>query len=224
MSKEELVAFLNDMVDALTWKRFSLLGLLGILTIVLLMVFENRTSLFNKIVDTTPIEEIGAPWVVSQETKDELTALVKLPLIDGVFLTEVNLKKNNRITKFWHVSDSDFRQEVTNIVTNILPQAFFDSDSNNNEQMLAVLGNQFLCTPSEKTIFIRFFPNIKQQYPTICRLAVPPFTGEFAGMVTVLLSRQPTQSEIDSLKIEITRVSVEMYLRDIQKRHNRTKR
>ncbi len=221
MSKEELVAFLNDMVDALTWKRFALLTLLGLVTIGLLMVFENRTSLFNRVIDPTPVEELAIPWEVSQQSKDELTALTKLPIIDGVLLTEVNLKKNRRITKFWHVNNPDFRLEATRIMSTLLPQAFFDTDRKNNEQMLAVLSNQFVCTPSKDTVFIRFFPAIDKTYPYICRLAVPPFTGEFAGLVTVLLKRSPAQSEIDSLKIEITRVSVEMYLRDIQHRGKR---
>lgn len=218
MSKEELVAFLNDMVDALTWKRFVLLTLLGLTTVGLLMVFESRTTIFNRVLDTTPVEELQAPWEVSAQTKAEMTALTKLPLIDGVLLTEVNLKKNRRIVKFWHVNDTDFRQEATTIASSLLPQAFFDTDKKNNEQMLAVLSNQFVCTSATDTIYTRFFPNIEKKYPVICRLAVPPFAGEFAGLVTVFLTRKPTPSEVDSLKIEITRVSVEMYLRDIQNR------
>lgn len=218
MSKEEIVAFLNDMVDALTWKRFALLTLLGLTTVGLLMVFESRTTIFNRVIDTTPVEEIAVPWEVSAQTKAEMTALTKLALIDGVLLTEVNLKKNRRIVKFWHVNDLDFRAEATTIAASLLPQAFFDTDRKNNEQMLAVLSNQFVCTPSVDTIYTRFFPNIEKKYPVICRLAVPPFAGEFAGLVTVFLKRKPTESEVDSLKIEITRVSVEMYLRDIQNR------
>lgn len=218
MSKEELIAFLNDMVDALTWKRVALLSLLGLVTVTLLMIFESRNTIFTKIIDTTPVEQLAVPWEVSSETKNQMTALTKLPLIDGVLLTEVNLKKNRRITKFWHVNNQDMRQEAAQVAISTLPQAFFDTDKKNNEQMLAVLSNQFVCTPSEDTTFIRFFPDIHKTYPYVCRLAVPPFTGEFAGLITVVLKRKPTQSEVDSLKIEITRVSIEMYLRDIQNR------
>lgn len=215
-NQEDLVAFLNDIIDALTWKRFALVGLLGMVTLSLLMIFESRNTIFNKIISSTPVEEISVPWEVSQETKTELIALTKMPIITGVLLTEVNLKKNRRITKFWHVNDPEFRQEASVVAATLLPQAFFDTDKKNNEQMLGVLSNQFVCTPSRDTVLFRFFPSIDKKYPYVCRLAVPPFAGEFAGMVTVLLTRKPTPSEVDSLKIEITRVSVEMYLRDIQ--------
>ena len=218
MSKEEIVAFLNDMIDALTWKRAGLLLLFGLLTILMLMLFENRTTIFNKLVDPVPVESLVVPWEVSAASKKELTDLTKHPLVGGVMLTEVDLKKNRRITKFWHVNDPSFRAEANQIISTLLPQAFFDTDSKNNEQMLAVLNNQFTCTPAEDTVFVRFFPDIQKRLPTVCRLAVPPFSGHFAGMVTILLTKQPSQADVDSLKIEITRVSVEMYLRDIQNR------
>lgn len=218
MSKEEVVTFLSDMIDALNWKRAGLLLLFAALTVLLLMLFENRTTIFNRLVDPIPIERLAIPWEVSEQSKEEMKALTRLPLVGGVLLTEVDLKKNRRITKFWYVTDTNFREEATRIASTLLPQAFFDTDSRNNEQMLEVLNNQFVCSPVEETVFVRFFPNIKKTYPTICRLAVPPFSGHFAGLVTIFLNRTPTASEVDSLKIEITRVSVEMYLRDVKKR------
>lgn len=216
MSKEEVVVFLNDMIDALTWKRAGLLLLLGIITILLLMLFENRTTIFNRVISPVPVEQITAPWQVSEHSKRELTNLTRLPIVGGVLLTEVDLKKNRRIIKFWHVTDSSFRQEVVQIIAGMLPQAFFDSDHRNNEQMLSVLNNQLSCSPIEETVFARFFSNAMERYPVVCRLAVPPFSGHFAGLITIFLIKQPTPAEIDALKIEITRVSVEMYLRDIQ--------
>ena len=218
MSKEEIIAFLNDMIDALTWKRFILLTLMGVVTVGLLMVFENRVSILNRLVNTAPIEELATPWEVSQTTKDELTALTKLELIAGVVLTEVNLKKNRTNTKFWYVNSPELRTKVQEVLKTLLPQALFNTDKKNNEQILAVLSNQFVCSLTEDTVIARLFPEMSKKYPTVCRLAVPPFTGEFAGMITIVLTRKPTSSEVDSLKIEITRVSVEMYLRDIQNR------
>lgn len=223
MSKEEVVAFLNDMIDALTWKRAGLLLLFGALTVILLMLFENRTTIFNRIASTVPLEELMVPWEISEKSKSELVALTRSPLIGGVLLSEVDLKKNRRVTKFWHVTDPVFRQQAQQVTSTLLPQAFFDNDPKNNEQMLAVLNNQFVCSPTVDTIFIRFFPAVDTKYPHVCRLAVPPFSGHFAGLITILLNQPPTQTDIDSLKIEITRVSVELYLRDIQNGNRESK-
>jgi hypothetical protein len=218
MSKEEVIAFLNDMIDALTWKRAGLILLFGAFTVLLLMLFENRTTIFNRLVDHTPVEELSSTWEISEQSKKELINTTRIPLVGAVLLSEADLKKNRRITKFWHVSDPTLRQQVVQVMASVLPQAFFDTDHKNNEQMLAVLNNQFVCTPSTETLFIRFFPDITKTYPVVCRLAVPPFSGHFAGIITIFLTKTPTPTEVDSLKIEITRVSVELYLRDIQNR------
>ena len=216
MSKEELVAFLNDMIDALNWRRVGLLSLLAALMVSMVIIFENRKTVFNRLFDSFPVETIPYPWNVSQDSKDELVKLTKRPIIGGVILTEVDLKKNRRIVKFWHVVDSALRLEVANQISTMLPIAFFDTDKKNNDQMLAILNNQFVCAPTKETILVRFIPNLDSSFPFTCRLAVPPFTGEFAGLISVILTKIPSPTEVDSLKIELTRVSVEMYLRDIQ--------
>ena len=85
-------------------------------------------------------------------------------------------------------------------------------------QMVAMLNNEFRCVPSKDTVFIRFFPDFHKRFPYVCRIAVPPFFGEFAGFITVALNRQPNPAEYDSLKIEMNRVAIELYLRDISKK------
>lgn len=218
MTKEEFLSFLSDLMDSLTWKKASLIFLLGASIVALAVIFENRTTLFNRFLQPVPLENISTPWEVSEETKNRMVSLVSTPLIGAIVLTEVDLKKNRRITKFWHVEDPQIKSDVTRISAHMLPQAFFDTDVKNNDQMLAVLNNQFLCSKTEDTIFIRFLPDIEKKYPSVCRIAVPPFSGQFAGMITLFLTKSPSQTDIDSLKIETTQLSIETYLRDIQGR------
>jgi hypothetical protein len=84
--------------------------------------------------------------------------------------------------------------------------------------MLAVLDNKFHCVKTEDTVYMRFFPDMPKTLPYVCRLAVPPFAGQFAGFATLFLTRQPSASDVEALKIELTRISIEMYLRDIDHR------
>lgn len=218
MSKEEIVGFLNDMIDALTWKRAGLLALLGAFVVGLLMTFENRTAIFDRVYDQPKIEQLTYPWELSDLSKNDMTALMKQDYIGGVLVTEVNLKKNRRTTKFWALKDPTFRESTAKVVATLLPQALFDQDRKNNEQMIAVLNNQFLCTKTEDTTFARILPDMPKKLPYVCRLAVPPYVGEFAGFVTIALTRSPSQSEVEALKIELTRISIELYLRDVAQR------
>lgn len=81
-----------------------------------------------------------------------------------------------------------------------------------------MLNNEFKCVPSAETHYVRFFPDLASKYPVTCRIAVPPFFGEFAGYITAILTRKPTSAEYDSLKIEMNRIAIETYLRDISKK------
>lgn len=218
MSKEEIVAFLNDMVDALTWKRAGLLTLLGSFVVALLIAFENRSTLFDRVYKQPTIEQLTYPWELSESTRTDMMNILAQDLVGGVLVTEVNLKKNRRTTKFWAIKDPLFKESVARVVATLLPQALFDTDRRNNEQMIAVLNNQFLCSRTEDTTFARILPEMPKKLPFVCRLAVPPYVGEFAGFITIALTRQATQSELEALKIELTRISIELYLRDVAQR------
>ena len=218
MSKEEVIGFLNDMIDALTWKRVGLLSLLATCSISLVIGFENRGTIINRVFDK-PVEVAVAPWELSDTSK---SALLKLsgsqPILAGVVVTEVNLKKNRRQVKYLRFKDDQFQANAVAIANTALPQAFFNDDRKNNDQMLAVLNNQFLCVQTSDTIWPNFYAGVQKTFPYVCRLAVPPFAGEFAGLITLFLTRQPSPWEIDALKIELSRISIELYLRDIGKR------
>lgn len=221
---EEIVSFLNDMVDALTWKRAGLLSLLGTMVVVLLMAFENRASLFDRVYSQPTIEQLAHPWELTATSKNDLVNLMTQDLVGGVLVTEVNLKKNRKTSKFWTIRDQTYSESVAKIVANLLPQALFDTDRKNNEQMIAVLNNQFLCSKTEDTMFASVIPDMPKRLPYICRLAVPPYVGEFAGFITIALTRPASLGELEALKIEITRISIELYLRDVSQRGLREER
>jgi hypothetical protein len=218
MTKEEVVAFLSDMIDAITWQRGGLLCILGAVTVSLIVGFDNRTALFGKIFNDPSIQPTPIVWQISETSKAELKSLTARPVVGGVFFTEVNLKQNKSSIVYWYVKNPKVTETINKSTSTQLPQALFDSDRKNNEQMLLVLNNQFKCVKTIDSSINSLIPDLKSTMPFICRLAVPPYVGDFAGFFTIALVRQPSEPESESLKIELNRLSIELYLRDIQKR------
>lgn len=219
MDKEKIIAFLEDMIDALTFRRVALLALLATITICLLAVFENRNAVFATVYKQAE-EQTSVAWVLSNESKNQMIALSapEKNLVGGTMLSDVDLKKNRRTPKFLYIKDKADSDRILPVTSKILPQALFDYDPRNTEQMVAMLNNEFKCVPTSETHYIRFFPELATKYPVACRIAVPPFFGEFAGYITTFLIRKPTAAEYDSLKIEMNRIAIETYLRDISKK------
>lgn len=219
MDKEKIIAFLEEMIDALTFRRVALLALLATIVITLVAIFENRAATFAAVYKQTR-EQTSISWVLSDESKNQMIALTapEKNLVGVVLLSDVDLKKNRRVPKFLHIKDKEDSSRVLTIVSKLLPQALFDYDSKNTEQMVAMLNNEFKCVSTSETHYVRFFPELASKYPISCRIAVPPFFGEFAGFLTTCLTRKPTQAEYDALKIEMNRIAIETYLRDIAKK------
>jgi len=219
MDKDKIIAFLEEMIDALTFRRVALLALLATITISLLAIFENRSAVFAAIYKTAE-EQTSVAWTLSNESKNQMIQLTAPDrnLVGVVILSDVDLKKNRRNPKFLFIKDKADSDKVMPMVSKLLPQALFDYDSKNTEQMVAMLNNEFKCVPTSETHYTRFFPELVAKYPVSCRIAVPPFFGEFAGYITAILTRKPTAAEYDALKIEMNRIAIETYLRDISKK------
>ena len=219
IDKEKIIAFLEEMIDVLTFRRVALLALLAIIVISLLAIFENRNAVFATVYKQTE-QRTSVAWTISNESKNQLMSLTagEKNLVGVVILSDVDLKKNRRVPKFLHVKDKTDSDLILPIVSKLLPQALFDYDSKNTEQMVAMLNNEFKCVPSPDTHYVRFFPELVVKYPVSCRVAVPPFFGEYAGFITAILTRKPTEAELDALKIEMNRIAIEIYLRDIAKK------
>lgn len=217
MDKEKIAAFLEGLIDSLTFTRVALLALLASIVISLLSVYENRTAIFSEFFKKAR-PDVVLRWDLSNESKAQLKNLTANDLIGAISFVDVDLKKNRRLTKFFFLDDPADMAVAEKVITNELPQALFDYDKVNTAQMVAMLNNEFLCVPTATTTNVKLFPTLISKYPVQCRLAVPPFFGEFAGYVAVFLRRQPEPNEVDGIRIELNRLAIEIYLRDIAKK------
>jgi hypothetical protein len=137
-----------------------------------------------------------------------------------VLVSEVDLKRNSRNVRY-----SNFGQKLKNnqdyealVARMSRPHSVFDYDSKNTAQMVAVLANEFRCDNFSDTAMYSTSPSIAADITTICRLAIPPFVGTFVGFITVGLNQKLTQAELDSVRLDLSRIAVEIYLTDVVKK------
>lgn len=211
----EVLQLVQDFTDRLTVKRIFLALGAGVLITLLTFAFENRNALFHSAYSKVNQFDHPSQWEIGEQSKAQLRDLVKNEgLVSMVLVTEIDLQKNRRTPKFWYTT-SKFEPQIRKKVETLLPQPVFDYDAANTKQMVGVLNNEFVCARFEDTVFNRHFPYLAKETPVICRIAIPPFYGRFVGMLTVGLNRNPSKDEVDSLRLEAARLSVELYIRDI---------
>jgi len=221
LNKELALSFVESIIDTLTFKRVGLIALLTVIGLVFYVLYENRTNIVDQIVHKNPstIEDpTVTSWVLSDNSKAALQNLAKTTAVSFIAITDVDLKKNRRVVRYYYIDDPALKLGPEAIRALGLPQAVFDYDAKNTTQMVSILSNEFRCDAYKDTIYFRFAPELESALPTICRMAIPPFVGQFVGFITVGLNTESNKQELDSIRLEVSRIAVDIYLNDVIKK------
>lgn len=219
VDKEKLLTFVEDLLEVLNFRRVILIALLGGIGLGLYGMFENRLAIVNYLMTPQQKEEaVVSVWDLSEASKQALQTLARNTAVSFIAVSDVDLKKNRRAIRYYFIDDPQIKLTEDQHTQLMLPQAVFDYDSKNTAQMVAVLGNEFRCDSYQDTTFMKTAPELAAKMPSVCRLAIPPFVGQFVGMVTVGLSKQVSKQEMDTIRLEVSRLAVEIYLSDVVKK------
>lgn len=222
VDKEKVLTFIEDLIDTLTFRRVGLIALLTVIGLSLFALYENRQSIVENLVrkdaPSTAIDPTPADWALSDASKTALQNLAKTTAVSFIAITDVDLKKNRKVVRYYYIDDSNIKLSSEALRAIGLPQAVFDYDAKNTTQMVSVLSNEFKCNAFKDTIYFRYAPELEDAMPSICRLAIPPFVGSFIGFITVGLANAATSAELDSIRLEVSRIAVDIYLNDVIKK------
>lgn len=217
---EKILPILDELWDTLTFKRTALIALLLAMGLGLYFSFENRNVIFNKLFNTQLESPVISSWELSDTSRNALINFTKNVPISILTVVDVDLKKNRRVAKFRYSPNENIRKHLEERGMLILPQAFFDHDPKNTQQMVAVLSNEFNCVKAPDAIQQRLYPDLAPSLAVVCRIAIPPFTGQFVGYLSISFARELSKNELDSIRLEATRLAIEIYTRDVLKNNN----
>lgn len=218
VDKEKLLGFIESIIGTLTFKTVALVALLIAISLILFSVYENRSGIVTKITAPAPVN-VTTPevtsWVLSEKSKQSLIALAKATNVAMIIIADVDLKKNRRTVRYYYIDDPALKLEPGAVQALGLPLPVFDYDTKNTEQMVAILSNDFRCDPYKDTAYFRYAPELASKFPTLCRLAIPPFVGQFVGFLAIGISGEPSKSELETIRLEVSRIAIEIYLNDV---------
>lgn len=220
LDKEKLLSFIEDIIDVLSFKRVGLVALLVVIGIILYSVYENRAAILGQVTGprVTPQDQIVTDWALSNPSKASLQALARTTDVSYVAIVEVDLKLNRRVVTYYYIDDPEIRPSQNALTALGLPQVLFDYDAKNTAQMVSVLSNEFRCDPYTDTVLFRYAPELAEKLPTVCRIAIPPFVGQFVGFISIATGKPMTRAELESIRLEMSRLAVEIYFNDVIKR------
>ena len=124
--------------------------------------------------------------------------------VDGVVLLvhKANLATNSRTTVLALNSDGSREKSMEGTVT-----SFFNASADRNSAMVAMLNGEVLCEEFNPSSKVGEW-GVKQGVKFMCRGAIPPDLGKFAGYVAIGFKNKP--EDIAALKTRINLASTDM--------------
>ena len=214
MDKKAILLLLHKLVVWVSLKRLVLLFLCVFVGIVSLTMFEQRSVILeawnNRDASTAPrrqvIEFSGALEKQLQGAVHGSASII------GITVQAVNLKVNEKQVVFSYFDEPGLTQLFDSILKAQGPvNSMFDHDQSNNLQMVSVINGEFTCVKIEETQIFRSHSDVARSAKTLCRMSIPPFYGGFSGFVTLWLREPPSAELISQTRLEIVRLSSEVY-------------
>jgi hypothetical protein len=197
------------------WSSVALVGLVGY------TVFETRAVIINYFVNGPEAEAPAVPsFSLGETSRLRVKSMVDgEDLVTGAVILNADLRNNRRVPIFWYSSDPGLQKQFENLFGGRFGGIpLFTSDDKNNNTVVSMINGEFSCGTFAEVGASSLFPGLANRIPFICRAGIPPYYGQFAGYITLTLSRQPSPEEFDRLKSETMNISTDIFFRDVKQK------
>jgi len=146
-----------------------------------------------------------------QQTID--SAVDRTSNMAAVQIIKVDLRKNIRYIAYSSIKDPVIKKLYSNfVIDNITAEVpVFTKNSVQNSRMLSIINHEFTCYPFTDTVSYEMVPEMAKYIKTVCATTIPVQSGKFEGFVAVFLTKEPTDTEKDLIRIESIVISQEAY-------------
>ena len=129
----------------------------------------------------------------------------------GVIVLSADIQSNARQILYMNIQDAEIKSTfdiffAKKSISEREPLFVRDGDEV-NLRTIRVINHEFTCDPYTKTIGYKYIPDVASKIAVVCSQALPVYYGEFYGMITVYLSKEPTQEEQENLKIILNSIA-----------------
>jgi len=138
--------------------------------------------------------------VLDKETTDDIiTDVARIPNFVGIMIIRADIQTNERHIIYSYIADPETRKLFTDFFQNktVTPAQplFVKGDDKINNRIVRLINHQYDCSPWTDLIGSKFVPASMSTITSACGVAIPPSYGAFDGMVTIFLSKEPTDAD-----------------------------
>lgn len=197
-------------IRALTWSRIFKVGMLSAISILLVSLWIFRATL---ITSSLARNEDLPTLRVSHNLKDELGDVVKRSeSIIGIQITTVNFQRNILLDTYSYFDNDqmqiNYKAYIKNKITDL---PLFNEDKANNQHVIRLINGEFICSPFSQSGMYRYSSNYGTSEVYMCEMGIPPFYGQFSGILTLYVSGKPSKDTLEQMLLLSRELSLRVY-------------
>jgi hypothetical protein len=215
---EQHLLFFKEFLSILTWKRVGILAVTVVIIIILSGVYAFRKELFSHTTENRL--SVNTTLTVSMSTRDEIDSVVRRsPLISGIRVTSINFQRNIKTDSYINFKSTLVAELYGKFVNNrVYEIPLFDDSKDRNRRIFKLIGGEFVCSPIKDTNDV---PGLEAHITSVCEAAIPPYHGDFSGILTLYLLNTPTKNDTESLFLLSRDLAVKIYEENKYAIHNK---
>lgn len=207
--KDRHLVYARKFLVALSWKRIFMIVILAAVGIggILGWAFkEENAKTVNRL-------SYNSSLVVSVSTKNEIDSIVKKsPIIVGMKVVTVNFQRNIRTDTYVFFDEPRLSDIYTNIMNNkVYDTPLFTENKINNRHILRLISGEFVCLPFKETSGYTIAPELSVAVTDVCATGIPPYHGDFSGLLTIYLTSHPSKDDIERFFLLSRDLSIKIY-------------
>ena len=216
------IADVNRLLGILTWDKVFLLVVFIFILALTWGIYENKDTIYGFMKQQRIETSVPQLKSLSKITIEEIDNLVrKSELIVGLTVTLADFQKNQRIV----VYRNDELPEMKKLIATYRSKSMgnlplFSDDVDNNHYIVSLINGEFICLPFAKSTLGKIIPEASPFVNTICYNGIPASYGKFTGIISIQLSRQPTNTEIDQVRVITRSLATAIFDRDLSSSYN----
>lgn len=152
----------------------------------------------------------------SSETQQALRRFVdERDWVIGIAIIKVDFNNNTYQPVFRYFELPALEQEWDSLQWS---GSVFSTDEAHNRRILNLINGETTCVNSDELLrYSRAPPNLQRHSTVVCMVSVPPAASDFTGAINIFLKHEPSQVEVEELRTEISKLSMEFYQRDVKR-------
>ncbi len=216
----DLIPALKQLLKTVTWVKIAQVTVLFLVFFSAWLTYATRDTIVTYITHRTSKPSITSQAEVfdsvSQTTKNNISAIVNnSSIINAISIEIFNFNMNSRYTAYMYTDDQQLGNIYLSQHYGLTGDPIFRNSTMYNKRLISLINGEFVCDKYINTDESIDMPDIAPLVKYVCSGGIPPYYGKIIGILNIYLRAQPTDNDIDQLRIAAQTLSTEIYDKDV---------